>query len=113
DELLRQSLNLCEIDPQARRPQRRVFDLFGQLVEFEKVDQLGQIDAAVQFFELLLKVDVFQLLVLEVLAERVELDQPFLDDRPDGLGKQVAAEERLNQPIGHQRANELFVERST
>src|SRR5262249_22109305 len=109
----RQALDLAQVDAQARRPLGRVLQPLRHPVQLEQLDELRQVYPPVELFQFGLEFHVLQLLLLQVLAQLVQLDHPLVDDRLDGLGKQVVGEERLDQSERRQRPEQLPIERSS
>ena len=62
-------------------------------------------------FELSLELDVLHLATLEIAAQVVQFDHPLVHDGLDRVGQQSAAEQRLDQAVGQERAQHLVVER--
>src|SRR5262245_21381191 len=109
-QLLRQTLDLAQVDADARHPAVRQPHAPGDTVEVEQLQQLRQLDALVERFELRLEIDVLDLAVLDVLRQVGEFLHPLMDDRLDCIAEQVALEQRLDQAVGHQAAEHRLVE---
>src|SRR5262249_44601407 len=111
DEALRQSLDLAQVDADTARSVVGQLDRALQLVEIEELEQFRQIDALVECFELRLEFGVLELVVdLEILGQRIQIAHPLRDDGLDTVGEGISAEQRLDEAVDGERAEELAVE---
>ena len=97
DQVRRQAADLREIDRQAFRSDRRVVHPRRDLVEVERLEHLREVNPVVERFERLLKLDVLDLVVGDVLADRVQFLEPVVDHRRDVLGEKAVSGESLDQ----------------
>ena len=103
DQARRQARHLPEVDRQAPGPVRGEVHPGGHPVEVEGLQQRGQVHAAVEVLQRLLEVDVLERLVLQVAADRVELLEPVVDDRPHVGAEEAVSGQALDQGQGGQR----------
>src|SRR5262249_5478100 len=104
-------LDLAQVDAGAAGAVVRQLRRARDAVEVEQLQQVGQLDPLVELFQLLLELSVFQLAIgLEVLRQRVQLAHPLRDDGLDRFGEGVLLEQRLDQAVGGQGAEQGVVE---
>ena len=97
--------------PRLAAPFVGYFSPWSEPVQIDELDQVRQVNALVQAFQLGLELGVLEHLVLQVAAQFVEVEHPFVDDRLHGVGEKAAGEERLDQAVRHQRAQDALIER--
>ena len=85
-------LDLAEREPQARRATILEFQVAGQPLEIDQLQQVGDVDLREQLLDLLLPHELLDLLVLQILAQLVHVGQPAAGQRLDFVGPQVVLE---------------------
>ena len=78
-----QTTDMREVDRQALGPLGREVHAGGDPVEVERLQECGQVHPPVEPLERLLELDVLGTVVMHVAADRVELLEPAINDRPD------------------------------
>ncbi len=102
-QLDRQAADVREVDGQALGPFRREIHPGGEPVEVQRLQEGIQVDPLVETLQRLLELDVLRAVFVHVLADRVELLEPGIDDGPDVVPEEPARPESLDQDERRQR----------
>src|SRR5436309_6578472 len=106
DDVLRDAVEAGELDHPGAHAQVRILEVGAQLVEVNGGQQLRQLDPVVELLDLCLPHRGTDAAGLQVPAHVVEVPHLVVGDGPDRRRERVAGEERLEQRVGGDGAEE-------